>query len=142
MTCKLIFAFLFSTKVFINVDPSRAVRITPLTSIRIEPATVLHASRGEYSFGERVHGERFLPPAQFIHVSRNILGGVRQYKAVIKSPNKEKITFVILRSMLGSESKGERVHEIGFSPNRDSVTIKFWSKPNHGIDFIVNLFGR
>lgn len=148
VSSKLIFAFLFAIKLIINMGPLSAVsspafpvRTASLTSIRVDPGFP-DVHYGLYCFGERVPGKEFLPPALFINIPPNQRGdGIREHTALIESPNGERITRVILQSRLDSHSRGERVHETGFSPNQKSVSIKFWSKPYHGIDFSVNLYG-
>lgn len=143
--CKLIFAFEFAIKLFLNVVSLSASEIAPLTSIRVDPSVDIGTHPGEFTFGERVLGERFLPPVRFINISSYQRGdGIHQHTANFKSPNGERITRVHLRSWLGSgsDSEGERIHEICYGPNHQSVKILFVSKPYHGIGFTVNLFGR
>lgn len=142
--CKLSFVFILVIKLSMNVVFLSAVRISPLTSIRVVPIVDIDANPGEFTFGERVPGDRPLPldvRRKYIHILPNLKGGVREHTAIIDAPYEAKITRVELHSGLGSNSKGERVHEMGYGPNHKSVAIKFWSKPNHGIDFTVELFG-
>lgn len=141
VSCQLIFAFIFVIKLIINVVSSSAITPAQLISIKVDSgySDVIH---GLYHFGESVPNEVFLPPVLHIKASPYKRGNrVREHIATIKSPNGERITHIKLQSMLGDASNGERVHEIGYGPNHETITIMFWSKPNHAIDFTVNVFG-
>lgn len=122
---------------------STAITASPLTSIRVErPGT--YPTQGVYGFGERVPGDRLIRLNnlhRYVIIPPNRDGGVREHIEIIRIPNGERITRVELRSQLGNDSEGERIHEIGYGPNHQSVTIKFWSKEDHGLDFTIIVYG-
>lgn len=64
------------------------------------------------------------------------------HEEVFSSPRGERIYRVVAQSWLRRRSLGEVVEIVGVSPERNSVTLRFVSKPLHGLYFSVYLYGR
>lgn len=144
-SCKLIFAFIFLITLVINAVPSSAISPAPLTSIRVESEVLdVGAHNGLIQFGEPVPGEQIIghpidvcvPPTP-----RRLSNGITSKVVTITSKFGKRITRVELKSWLGAHSTGERVHEMGFSPNHHQVKLWFCSKPYAGINYTITLFG-
>lgn len=140
---KLIFAFTFAIKLFINVVPSSAKE---LSTTEFEPSVDIGNFDGTYSFGEKFQHEEQITPDIQVHDPpdrhwfwKRLRGGVRDCTGIFKNANGRTITRIELISHLGPASSGERVRVVDY--DYTSVEVTFRSKPHMGINYTVRLFG-
>ena len=128
---KVIFALILIIKLVINVVPSSAVRNAPLRG--------MNPSEPEIIFGSRIPGDRLLIN-KFIYVPARACFTVQDEERIV-TPNGELITQIELISQKVSGPEA-RVQLINNGPGHTNAILKFCSKWNHGIHFILRVFGR
>ncbi|XP_033212306.1 probable salivary secreted peptide [Belonocnema kinseyi] len=135
-SCDLIFALTFARKLVIFVVPLSSVRFA---RPRVEPFIDIGPNPGQYIFGTREEGDRLIFQ-NFIYLEAKI-GRILKYRETIHTPYEETITQVDLHSWLGRWSTGERVQVTEYGPGYRNVTLAFYGKRGHAINFAVTLYG-